>query len=715
MMLWTCVALSACGDDGASLPDIGLVDSGTDAATPDGGQPDAEVVAPAITAVVPTTLAVESAARVEGSDLAGVTELSVGGVGQGFAVEADGALAVATLGSATPLGDQEVRAFVGTTGSAPLAVTVVGPLSIAGAVATTATSVRLTFDRALDPATVDPGAFVIDGLAVVEVAVDGAVITLTTDPQTEGASYAVTAAGVRDTHGHGLTASSVREALFPGYAPMVPQVTEVDPTTVVAGHSVLTLRGENLTGAAVDLGGVALPLVAESATELEAGPVPASATPGSAALTVTTASGTSSPFTVTVLEPFRIESAMATGATTLEVTTNRPADPASVSAARFVIPTLTVTDAVAAGTTLTLTTSPQTPGASYAVGADDLLVDAQGAPVTPASPTFTGFEPPFPTHFVVLRVGDGSGPLSANAAPLFLERRRFSDGTVTETLALPAVSSGANHGITLPGAGYSPRLQGSLTRSPDGRYLALLGQSDAVGAAPVAGPRVVALVDAGDFATPAGLDTTTTLGTSLAGGRPQGAVTDGTTVWAVGGGTGILSTPVGSTADATEVSASPRDGRAVGIFEGQLFYSASGSDGSVLTRVGTGMPTGSATTEDLFPAANPIGFAAFDLDPAEPGVDTFYVASRSDGVVRYVKSGGTWAASATFAQSQTFGVACYDELGDVVCVAVAQAAGAGELFTFRDAAGRGAGGAMTSLATAPADMEFRGVALAPRP
>lgn len=104
--------------------------------------------------------------------------------------------------------------------------------SVVGALALSATSVRVTFDRLIDPASVSPSGaqFTLDGgLGVSAAAVSGKTVTLTTSAQTPGASYAVSvSAGVTDTYGTGVNGSA-NSAVFAAFAtPSNLVINEVD-------------------------------------------------------------------------------------------------------------------------------------------------------------------------------------------------------------------------------------------------------------------------------------------------------------------------------------------------------------------------------------------------------------------------------------------------------------------------------------------------------
>lgn len=706
---WSALALSlvfaACGDDGVESPDSSLPDGGPPVvdAGGDGGGDGGGGTAPAIASLDPSSVAIASSLMIDGSGFVDVESVTIGDVAQVYTV--DGSMIVIdAVAEETPTGDQDVEVTT-SAGAVAESVTVLTRLAVSGAASLDATTVSVTFNRALDAATVEADDFVIDGLDVTDATVDDDRVELTTAAQVAGTSYSITVGEVADAFGNALTGDD--EAVFPGFEPTLPQITDVSPTTGVVGHTGLTITGVNLAGASVTVGGIDQDVDSTSATEIVTDPLGSAIPTGTQDVVVTTSGGTSGAFAIDVLGPFAIVMAEATSATEVVLTTNRAVDPTSVDPARFSIPALTVTGASSSGSTITLTTAEQTPAASYSAGADSGLVDMNGAPVTSSAASFMGFVPPLPEDFVVVRVGDGiSGLDAATAAAVFLERRLLTDASVADTTALPTVAAGANVPFALPGTGFSNRFLGTLSRSPDRQSVAILGYQLAPGVALADGARVVAVIDAAGT-----VDTSTTIGTRFATTVPRGAATDGTNVWVVGGFGGVHHTTVGSTAEPTPIVAAPSSGRAIGIYEGELLYSSSdGTSGALLSQVGTGMPTTASTTTPIYTSdtPSPAGFAAFDLDAAEPGIDLVYQADKTSGLLRFRKSGGTWALEATFTPA-LLDVACFADGADVTCVASSDS----DIYRLEDVGHTTAGGALTSIATAAANTEFRGIALTP--
>lgn len=416
--------LAACGDDDgpvdgtdSGLPDAGpgptdggsdpvdagdVADAGHDAGTTDagsdgGGDAGMTAEAPVVTAADPTDVAQGSSLTLTGERLGDATSVTIGGIAQVIGASTATTLTIDAVDATTPTGAQPVVVTSDAGASAPHQVTVLAPLALVSASGATDTSVVLVFSRALDPATVDAAAFTIAGLTVSDASASGANVTLTTSAQTPTADYTVLAdASITDSFGNALTGHD--EASFVGFEPAVPVVTMLSAMHVVPGASSLTLTGSDLTGATVTIGGAAQTITSQSDTEIVIDPVSASTALGTQPVVASRAGLDSAAIDVEVVEPFRIVSAAATSATTVEVEFNRDVQ-APVEAARFTISGgLAVSAASVTGDTVTLTTAAQTPGETYTVSADAMLLDTLGIPVTADATAFTGF---IPTEFVI--------------------------------------------------------------------------------------------------------------------------------------------------------------------------------------------------------------------------------------------------------------------------------------------------------------------------
>lgn len=267
-----------------------------------------------------------------------------------------------------------------------------------------------------------------------------------------------------------------------------------------------------------------------------------------------------------------------------------------------------------------------------------------------------------------------------------------------------------NQPLTLSGNAIA---EGALTRSVDRRSLALGGYTSTPGTASVATtttPRVVALVRAGDF-TSMTVDTSTTLGTAFSANSIRSAVNDGSQIWAAGSSDGVLLTSTGSTATPTAVVSAPTNVRGLGFFGNNLWLSTGSTNPGVhrVGLMGAGAPTTATSVYIGANLATPYGFALFEDDPTEPGLDLGYFADDTAGLIRAFKA-GTWQEDDYWSGTVRH-LACAEDGRDVVCLATNST----DIFLVRDVNRFSLGRALTSIATAPANTTFRGVAFMPVP
>jgi hypothetical protein len=329
----------------------------------------------------------------------------------------------------------------------------------------------------------------------------------------------------------------------------------------------------------------------------------------------------------------------------------------------------------------------------------------------------------------IARVGDGVATLSPAAAPAFIDKLDINATTLAPTLtrnvvALPTAVSGPNRRLTVSGSGPS---EGSLLRSADERYVTIGGYDADVGTASVSGTtssatnRVVGRIDAALV-----VDTTTTVSNMISGNAPRAVVSsDGTKFWISGGTTGTVYVPLGGTTG-TSLVASPTSNRWINIAGGQLYASAASGTFTGVFSVGTGLPTSSGQTATMLPGmstTSAYGFMLFDRSSTVTGVDTLYVADDGSpttgvgGIQKWTFDGSTWTKIATFntyitatgtTASQSYrGVTGRVIDGKVYLVAMASAL---TVLYVDDGTTPTAGKLM---ATAAANTQFRGVALAP--
>ncbi|MFS8066873.1 MAG: hypothetical protein ACMG6S_10930 [Byssovorax sp.] len=331
--------------------------------------------------------------------------------------------------------------------------------------------------------------------------------------------------------------------------------------------------------------------------------------------------------------------------------------------------------------------------------------------------------------FAVVRVGDGSAPLSGASQPVYLDRFATDGMPVGASTNLSTVV-GNNQPFSLSGSATS---EGALSLSTNGQYLALAGYAVAPGLASVSGTdvgaaagavnRVVARVDA-----MGNVNTTTIIDSAFSKSNPRSVASmDGTAFWVTGNGTpaGVQYIPFGQTGSTT-VLAAPNNTRTAGIFGGQL-YAASGSAGfASVFAVGMGLPTATGATTTLLTglptaAQSPYAFVFFDRD-ATPGADTLYIAddkapgaAMPGGIQKYTLVGGTWTLQSTFNAGITTGVRGLTGLvtgATVTLIATTTESSQNHVVVFVDDGSMNPTG--TLVATAGMNSVFRGVALTPQ-
>jgi hypothetical protein len=336
-------------------------------------------------------------------------------------------------------------------------------------------------------------------------------------------------------------------------------------------------------------------------------------------------------------------------------------------------------------------------------------------------------------RLAVVRVGDGSAPLTSASTAVFIDV--FQNGTLATTVPLPTTIAP----LTMSGVANS---EGALRLSTNGRYLTLAGYGAAPGMAAIAAstsavvPRVVARVDGNGV-----VDTTTRFtDTSYSGNNIRGAVSDdGTRFWtagtaAAGADAGIRFVVFGPGATGLPLATAPTNTRVPGIFAGQLFFTSATGAFQGLSSVGTGLPPVAppatppvvSTVRPGFPTASgpsPYSFVAFDLNASVgdiAGLDTVYVADDrappAGGLQKWTFDGTTWALTAFAPTGSIVGVRGLTGRvvsGTTVALyATTAEAVSNTLVTVTDD-GTTPTPAFTVLATAPANTVFHGVDFAP--
>ncbi|GAB4475864.1 MAG: hypothetical protein OHK0037_37280 [Elainellaceae cyanobacterium] len=325
---------------------------------------------------------------------------------------------------------------------------------------------------------------------------------------------------------------------------------------------------------------------------------------------------------------------------------------------------------------------------------------------------------------VVLRVGDGSAALTNAATAVFLDEYD-TNGNLLQSIPMPTAVNGSNRHMTLSGTSLS---QGSLTLSVNGQFLTVAGYDAAVGTANVtntesaATNRVVALIDGNGV-----IDTSTRISDGFNRGEPRGvATTDGTEFWVAGvsnnNSGGVRYVSYGSSGTSTQLTTPDRASRSLGIYNGQLYLTATGTGFVGLNTVGTGTPTSGSHTLTLRAVAGelPYEFVLLDRDATIAGVDTLYVAdysglTTSRGIHKFSFDGTNWISRGRYDAGQIIGLAGKVVGGTVELYGTQGTAANNSLVRIVDTAAfnQNISGSLTTLVAAGANRTFRGVSFSP--
>jgi len=322
-------------------------------------------------------------------------------------------------------------------------------------------------------------------------------------------------------------------------------------------------------------------------------------------------------------------------------------------------------------------------------------------------------------NLVVYRVGDGSAALTSAATAVFLDEFTPS-GTLVRSIAMPTTATAPNKIFTAAGSSTS---EGLITRSANGLYLMATGYDAAPGTASLAGTsaatinRMIARID-----NAATVNNTMAISDGYNGSNFRSAYsTDGNAIWMSGNGTSgsgsIRYATFSATPTTTQISSTITNTRAVDIVNGQLYISA-GSTPIRLATVGTGTPTTTGQAMTNLPGlptstGSPYQFFFADLDAGVAGVDVLYLTDdAATGLVKYSLVGGTWTSNgAVISMPNCRGLTATISGNTVTLYAV----NGSSLLSLVDATGYNVPvtATATTLATAPTNTAFRGVAWAP--
>ena len=314
-------------------------------------------------------------------------------------------------------------------------------------------------------------------------------------------------------------------------------------------------------------------------------------------------------------------------------------------------------------------------------------------------------------NIVVLQAGDGTLTYTGNVASPAILQEFTPLGNPTYSLALPTGTAG----ITVTGNDIT---EGLITRSTDGHYIVIAGYNTTSGtAAPSTAsasvvPRGIAKVNpVGSYSL--AVTTNTFYSDNISGDGIGSATADGNgNVWGCGHVSGITAfvyNGVTATTGSTILTSPPsQNTRAVAVYNGQLYYST-GSVSHGLFMVGTGTPTAPTTTSLVVALGSPYQFA-FD-----PTGNTLYIADKTAGLQKWTFSSSTWTNVYTYTTTanaiKTIGlVADFSGVNPIIYATTANGA---SLIAITDG-GSLATSTITTLATAPVNTTFRGLAFSPK-
>jgi hypothetical protein len=304
----------------------------------------------------------------------------------------------------------------------------------------------------------------------------------------------------------------------------------------------------------------------------------------------------------------------------------------------------------------------------------------------------------------------GNNTISGSAAnPIFIDQFNTT-GTLLNQVAVP-VSTAGTFGSGLVASGQSAT-EGSLALSPAGTALTFMGYSGiAVGTTGVNGQttaaanRDIGMVDAsGNFSIPA--TSTTAYGPPSGAGR--GAVTDGNgNYWSVGVGSTAGVVYYGNNAVSAQVTTTG-SARSIGIYNGNLYYTA-----------GSGLYTVSAAMATASPTEIIAGSGTLDGFVFNSSMTVCYIANGAagGGIQKWTFNGTSWSLAYTLgtASGFSFVTADFSQANPVLYATTLASGGVDSIDTITDI---GAGSAATILDTTSetgGDETFNGIVFDPVP
>jgi hypothetical protein len=351
------------------------------------------------------------------------------------------------------------------------------------------------------------------------------------------------------------------------------------------------------------------------------------------------------------------------------------------------------------------------------------------------------FAAPFtPGTIVVAQFGDGV--TTSGTVPITLREFTTGGSATGVSVSLPATDSGANYAVV--GSNANTGI-GFLKRSVDEKFLTIIGYgTNATASRTVARVDAVGSVDSSTRFSAAGTSprsVITTTGTDLWWSGDTGSGSTGgiryTTLGSTSSGVALAQGIGGSGSNASGQYPVPYNSRVIGVFGDQLYGSAAVSVGPGgapysfrgVFNVGSGLPT-TANQYGAIIVGGGTGNSGVIDSPWEffiAGPSTIYVADddttapASAGLQKWLFSSGSWSKVWTATPSGATGMRGLTGIvtGSSVqlfgITAMATGTAANDLVALSDTLGGQSAPSFTTLATAPTNYVFRGVALAPVP
>jgi hypothetical protein len=284
-----------------------------------------------------------------------------------------------------------------------------------------------------------------------------------------------------------------------------------------------------------------------------------------------------------------------------------------------------------------------------------------------------------PGDLIIEQAGTAASQATGSAAAPIVLDEYSPTGTLVSSIPLPTATSGSNNPITVTGTGTS---DGEIALSANATTLLIPGYDTTVGTTTITSSSTI-LREIGLVSATGIVNTTTTLGSALESGNIYSvASADGTKLYAAGS-KGIAYITAGSTSG-TVLSSQNTYG--LNVTGGQL-YDSSDVSTTVLSTVGSGLPTTSGQTASELPGVTFSGTAglgvgysrefAFANLSGGSSPDTLYVADYyNDCIDKLSLVNGSWVLNGTIG---AYGYAG-NPLADVVGIAVEPVSGGEQLF-----------------------------------